>query len=107
MKRDGSNPQKTVSTQGAKYLDGDDGQPIPVPADPPPGPEKEPPIDPQSQSKTVKFATICVCGKRSEEYTSWAECVDCGDYICPDCQEPDTFDAEANHALCREECIKP
>ena len=51
MKRDGSNPQKrqqdgqtpnTVSTQRAEYL-----------ADPPPEPEKEPPIDPQKPQRRM------------------------------------------------------
>lgn len=32
----------------------------------------------------VKFATTCdVCGDRSEEYTQWPSCRECGLHICP------------------------
>lgn len=37
----------------------------------------------------VRFATLCdSCGARSEEYTGWPTCTDCGEDTCPSCMEP-------------------
>lgn len=54
----------------------------------------------------VRFATTCDrCGKRSEEYTAWPGCRECGQDICGDCTEPGTLiEAELDtpaRCLCR------
>jgi hypothetical protein len=41
-----------------------------------------------SSSRVVKFATLCRCGSRSAEYTSWPSCTVCHEYICPQCETP-------------------
>ena len=43
---------------------------------------------------TVKFAHTCdCCGDRSEEYSPWLICYECGNDVCPECatdiREPD------------------
>ncbi len=89
MKRDGSNPQN-----GERKCAPD--------LDKPCYPRSGPP-----RSKIVRFATVCVCGKRSDEYTSWPTCHDCGEYICPNCQKPGTdTEDERNEALCKVKCIE-
>lgn len=38
---------------------------------------------------TVKFAELCdVCGRRSEEYTTWPHCRECLRDICQTCAVP-------------------
>ncbi len=101
---DGQTPN-AVSTQFAEFL-----------ADPPPEPADQPPADHtefhencslgvlmgSSRAKIVRFATICVCGKRSEEYTSWPTCTECQEYTCLDCAEPETnTEDERNEVLCK------
>lgn len=40
----------------------------------------------------VRFATICdACKARSEEYTSWPSCRECGDHLCHACLVPGTL----------------
>ena len=47
----------------------------------------------------VRFAEICDhCGKRSEEYSRWFTCRECGDDVCADCSR-DT-DEESGRATC-------
>jgi hypothetical protein len=50
----------------------------------------------------VRFATKCdKCGRRSEEYTSWPSCKDCGEDICPDCDiDSERTEDESNKTLC-------
>lgn len=52
----------------------------------------------------VRFATLCVrCSARSEEYTSWPECRDCQEHICPKCDiESERTGDEWNLTLCVE-----
>jgi Zn-finger nucleic acid-binding protein len=51
----------------------------------------------------VRFATICdSCGQRSEEYTHWLECKECGLDVCPRCRETDFDDDERGKSLCKE-----
>lgn len=41
---------------------------------------------------TVRFASLCDdCNMRSEEYTRWNNCRDCGHDICPSCAVPGTL----------------
>ena len=51
----------------------------------------------------VRFANICDvpgCGNRSEEYTAYPECKECGRDICPKHQVKESLDEERNSALC-------
>lgn len=55
----------------------------------------------------VRFATTCdKCGERSQEYTTWPDCVECGDDLCPKCQVPGSLkegDGERpDKAMCNE-----
>jgi hypothetical protein len=54
----------------------------------------------------VMFATNCdICGKRSEEYTSWLPCWECGHDICPDCKAAgEHFDERGMRALWCKTC---
>ncbi len=51
----------------------------------------------------VRFATICDhCGKRSEEYSSFATCRECLDDVCPNCsinKEDETGKATCHNCL--------
>ena len=50
----------------------------------------------------VRFAMLCdKCGKRSEEYTPWATCRECGMDFCPNCSTENTED-ESNRCICNE-----
>lgn len=52
---------------------------------------------------TVRFAEICdKCGKRSEEYSRWNVCRECGDDVCHDCDLESKRDAETARTLCRD-----
>ena len=49
----------------------------------------------------VRFATKCDwCGKRSEEYTSWPHCRECGLDLCPDHRNHDFSEPERGLTLC-------
>jgi hypothetical protein len=50
----------------------------------------------------VRFATLCdKCGKRSEEYTAWPTCKDCGDDVCTECDiDSERTEDERNATLC-------
>ena len=52
----------------------------------------------------VMFATLCDrCTKRSEEYTSWPTCKDCGEHICESCDiASERTQDERNETLCFE-----
>jgi hypothetical protein len=65
----------------------------------------------------VKFAELCdTCGRRSEEYTTWLTCRDCGEDVCymcghdiiaPDMDKgsavcPDCYHASSTWCLCNE-----
>lgn len=40
----------------------------------------------------VRFASLCdKCAVRSEEYTAWPTCRECGDHVCPRCYEVWTY----------------
>lgn len=53
-------------------------------------------------SHVVRFATVCDCGAKSEEYTAWPSCRDCGEYICPACMVPGSAsEDEANLGTCK------
>jgi hypothetical protein len=58
--------------------------------DPEAGRGDEPTLDgkPLRPSQTVRFATLCCCGARSEEYTAWPTCRGCQEFICPSCAAP-------------------
>ena len=51
----------------------------------------------------VRFATLCdKCKKRSEEYSSWPTCLECGDDVCTTCQVPGSATEDERHqALCK------
>jgi hypothetical protein len=51
----------------------------------------------------VRFATLCDrCKARSDEYTSWPHCRECGEDRCPGCYVPGTLreDDGRNTVLC-------
>ncbi len=53
----------------------------------------------------VRFAQICDasdCGRRSEEYTRWAECRECGRDLCPAHYDSDAYDPETNKCICND-----
>lgn len=51
----------------------------------------------------VKFSTICdKCRKRSEEYTSYPHCRECGEDVCVECRSTDWDDPEKNTGICKE-----
>lgn len=51
----------------------------------------------------VRFATKCdKCGRRSEEYTAWPECRECGEHICKACDvAPERSEDERHLTLCK------
>lgn len=54
---------------------------------------------------TVRFASICDvpdCGARSDEYSVWPVCSECGRDICMTHQVVNTLDEEQNKALCHD-----
>lgn len=51
----------------------------------------------------VRFATVCDhygCIKRSEEYTAFPTCRDCGDQVCPEHEVSGQRNDETNKTLC-------
>ena len=49
----------------------------------------------------TRFATTCdVCQERSEEYSKWPSCEECGDDVCPKHMEEGSLDEETNECLC-------
>ncbi len=55
----------------------------------------------------VRFATTCDrCKARSDEYTAWPSCRECGDDICPGCAVDGTLDygdgERGDRVLCRQ-----
>lgn len=51
---------------------------------------------------TVRFAEICdECNRRSEEYSRWNVCKECGRDICTACDIPSQRDEENATTLCR------
>ncbi len=51
----------------------------------------------------VMFAQLCDhCGARSEEYSCWPTCRECGEDVCPDCIVPGSAsDDERHEATCK------
>ena len=50
----------------------------------------------------VRFAMLCdKCGSRSDEYTGWPHCRECGEDVCPACSTNPSED-ERNLATCNE-----
>lgn len=49
----------------------------------------------------VRFAMICdKCQRRSDEYSRWQTCVDCGDDVCKTCAA-EYDDDPPGHAICK------
>jgi hypothetical protein len=49
----------------------------------------------------VRFATLCdVCEARSEEYTAFPWCRECGDDVCPEHRVSGTLHPEKNSCYC-------
>ena len=54
---------------------------------------------------TVRFATLCdKCKRRSEEYTSWPRCTECGDDICSNCDCPLARSEDERHETLCTDC---
>jgi hypothetical protein len=54
----------------------------------------------------VRFATLCShCGRRSEEYSAFLSCRECGDDVCPDCST--RYDADPPGSAVCKECDPP
>lgn len=52
----------------------------------------------------TRFADLCDgCGDRSEEYTTWPTCRECGVSVCPDCSSPHTLESDDGResVICR------
>lgn len=49
----------------------------------------------------ARWTTICdQCGKHSQKYDVWPDCLECGDDICPDHVAPGTLDEETSKCIC-------
>ncbi len=51
----------------------------------------------------IPFCSICDvegCESRSEEYSSWPSCIECGEEVCSNHQDPGTYDEETGECLC-------
>lgn len=49
----------------------------------------------------VRFATLCdICQKRSEEYSRWYTCRDCGSEVCNEHLLVGTEDSETGTGIC-------
>ena len=49
----------------------------------------------------VRFARTCdVCQERSEEYSKWPSCVECGDDVCPKHMDEGSLDEDTNECMC-------
>lgn len=50
----------------------------------------------------VRFAEVCDhCGKRSEEYSRWFDCKECGEAVCDSCAVKGSTDKETSSAFCK------
>lgn len=52
----------------------------------------------------VKFAALCdKCERRSEEYSTWPTCRECGEHVCPQCDvDNERTEDERDETLCLE-----
>jgi hypothetical protein len=51
----------------------------------------------------IRFSTICDvdgCEERSEVYSTWPSCTECGEEVCSKHQEKGTLNEEENECIC-------